>query len=279
MALIPALMLFTQSAQTQARKADASSGSSAGWTTELFHQAILEKNPQYRGNAQCVIEEGEVNIADLSPADISDFSFLESMEKLQVIDMRGLPVEDLSILKDLPLTILGLEDTNIEDLTPLAGMKLERLYLNNTKVKDIAPLSGMPLEMLNLFGTAVENIEPISAMKKLEYLWLNHTQVSDISSLSKCPLISLTIEGTQVDDLNPLADMKSLVRLHIGDTPVVDLTPLEGLALTRLIFSPGKIKAGIEIVRGMNSIVELGTTFENRRPPQTFWKLYEEGKL
>lgn len=270
---------FVQSTSAQVRKTESSSSNSIGWTTELFHHAILEKNPQYKGNAQCVIEEGEVAIADLSPADITDFSFLGSMKKLQVVDLRGLPIEDLSILEDLPLAVLGLEDTNVGDLSPLEGMKLERLYLNNTRVRDISPLAGMPLEMLNLFGTDVEDIKPVSTLKQLEFLWLNHTPVSDISVLSTCPLISLTLEGTKVSDLGPLADMKSLARLHIGETPVDDLTPLEGLSLTRLIFSPARIKTGIEMLKNMSTITELGTTFENRMPPSVFWKLFEEGKL
>jgi len=272
-------MSLAQSTLAQARKKDAPSDPSSGWTIELFHQAIKEKNPQYKGNAQCNIEEGEVTIADLSPADITDFSFLQSMKKLQILDLRGLPIEDLGILKDLPLTILGLEDTNVRDISPLAGMKLERLYLNNTRVKDISPLVGMPLVMLNIFGTAVEDVKPLSTLKDLESLWLNHTPVSDISPLSTCPLISLTIEGTQVSDLRPLAEITSLVRLHIGDTPVSDLTPLEGLKLTRLIFAPDRINTGVDTIRDMSTITELGTTFENRMPPQAFWQLYEEGKL
>jgi len=30
----------------------------------------------------------------------------------------------------MPLTLLGIEDTQVTDLTPLAGMKLEKLYLS-----------------------------------------------------------------------------------------------------------------------------------------------------
>jgi hypothetical protein len=112
----------------------------------------------------------------------------------------------------------------------------------------------------------------------LKFLWLNETPVSDISALSDCPLVSLTLHKTLVKDLGPLANSR-LERLHIGETPVSDLTPLKGLSLKRLIFTPGRITKGIEIIREMKSIREIGPSFENRMNPSQFWSLYSEGKF
>jgi internalin A len=67
--------------------------------------------------------------------------------------------------------------------------------------------------------------------------------------------------------------MKSLERLHIGNTPVRDLTPLAGLKLTRLIFDPARITNGLDGIRQMASLKELGTTLETRMPPDQFWML------
>ncbi|MFC1800187.1 hypothetical protein ACFL2Z_04680, partial [Candidatus Eisenbacteria bacterium] len=60
-------------------------------------------------------------------------------------------------------------------------------------------------------------------------------------------------------------------------TPVTDLTPLNGLNLTRLIFTPARITRGIDIARDMASIQEIGPTFENRVPPAAFWAMYDQG--
>jgi hypothetical protein len=81
-----------------------------------------------------------------------------------------------------------------------------------------------------------------------------------------------------VRDLTPLA-ATNIKRLHIGETPVTDLTPIRNLELTRLIFTPGNIEKGLEAARRMESLVELGTTFENRMPPDVFWHLYDTGSL
>ena len=246
------------------------------WTSQRVHEALKEKNPGYNGKGQFKIQDGQVGMAVLSGTGITDLSPLKMMY-VQVLDLRGLPITDLSSLEGLSLTQLYIEDTDVEDLSPLKGMPLVKLYLNNAKVKDIKPLHGMPLEALNLLGTGVDDLTPLRGMP-LKYLWLNQTPVSDISALSDCPLVSLTLHKARVKDLSPLAN-SSLKRLHIGETPVTDLTPLKGLTLTRLIFTPGRIVKGIEIVRNMKSIREIGPSFENRMAPSRFWSLYSKGKF
>jgi hypothetical protein len=90
--------------------------------------------------------------------------------------------------------------------------------------------------------------------------------------------MSLTLHRTGVSDLSPLAGT-GLLRLHVGETPVTDLTPLRDLKLKRLIFTPENIKKGLDIARNMESLEELGTTFENRMPAEVFWHLYDTGDL
>ncbi|MFC2149246.1 leucine-rich repeat domain-containing protein [Candidatus Auribacterota bacterium] len=247
------------------------------WTSELVHRTIKSKNPDYNDGAVFVIEDNEVVALDLSRANVDDLSFLKEMTGLNSLDMRGLPVKDLTPLSGLQLKTLGIEDTQVEDLTPLEGMPIEALYLNNTKVKEINVLSGMPLKILNLYSTEVRDIRAIETMKRLEYLWLNETQVEDISPLSGCPLVSLTLHKTKVKDLQPLADIKTLQRLHIAETEITDLTPIKNLKLSRLIYTPNNIIEGNEIPRQMGSLREIGTTFENRTTPKIFWQINERG--
>ncbi len=247
------------------------------WTTERIHQVIRDKNSHYNGRALFKLEKEKLTALDLTKTNVTEFSFIQSMQQLKVPDLRGLPIRDLTPLKGVPLQTLGIEDTPVEDLTPLRGMRLERLYVNNTKVRDISALSGMPLKLLNLYGTAVEDLNPLKEMKQLQFLWLNKTPVSDISSLSNCPLTSLTLHKTQVKDLSPLSTIKTLERLHIAETPVHDLAPIKDLKLTRLIYSP-KMTRGNEVVKQMVSLREIGTELENRMPPEAFWSLYGQGK-
>jgi internalin A len=247
------------------------------WTPEQVDRLLLQTNPGYQGEALYQIQDGRVVALQLSGTTILNMPFLEDMG-VQVLDLKGLPLADLRQLEGLDLVELYVEDTDIRDLAPLRGMKLRQLYLSNTYVTDLSPLEGMPLEQLNLLGTGVEDISPLEGMP-LVFLWLNETPVSDISPLSACSeLMSLTLHRTQVRDLRPLADTH-LKRLHIGETPVSDLSPLGDLDLKRLIFTPGNIGTGLDMVRGMESLEELGTTFENRMPADVFWHLYDTGSL
>ncbi len=46
------------------------------------------------------------------------------------------------------------------------------------------------------------------------------------------------------------------------------------MSLTRLIFTPNNIHKGLDIVKGMSSLQEIGTTLENKIPPAVFWEKY-----
>ena len=62
-----------------------------------------------------------------------------------------------------------------------------------------------------------------------------------------------------------------------------DLTPLKGLLLTRLVFDPARIEQGLDIVRTMPSLRELGvemrTDTNTLMAPAVFWQQYSQGTL
>ncbi len=243
----PAPLKADDPAATPARAAEG--------VVQRLHKALRKANPAYTGRGRFRSQTGQVVAADL----------------------RGCRVGDLTPLKGMPLAELYLEGNHVRDLTALRGMKLVRLYLSHTDVTDLDPLAGMPLETLNLLGTKVADLRPLAGAP-LRFLWLNETPVSDISPLADCPLRSLTLHRTRVRDLTPLAG-SDLGRLHIGETPVTDLTPLKGMSLSRLVFTPDRITRGIEVARQMQSIREIGPTFESLMPPERFWRLHSQGRF
>ena len=140
----------------------------------------------------------------------------------------------------------------------------------------------MPLAEVNLFGTRVSDLTPLAGAP-LRMLWLNETPVESIAALRGAPLVSLTLHKTRVRDLSPLEGSR-IQRLHVGETPVDDLSPLAKLNLTRLIFTPAKIKSGIEGIRAMASLRELDIVFDdpNQRkpmPPEVFWRRFDAGEF
>ncbi len=244
---------------------------------ELVHARLRAKNPDYRNQGEFALDSALGLVGDFSKGGVEDLSPLQGIP-FGALDLKGLRISNITVLKGMPLVFLGLEETQVGDLKPLTGMKLKSLFLSNTAVVDLKPLTGLPLSDLMLVGTAVKDLRPL-AKSPIKMLWLNGTPVEDISSLGKCPLVSLTLEGTPVSDLRPLAKMSSLKRLHIGGTKVKDLSPLEGLNLTRLIFSPKNITVGLQTIRNMKTLTEIGTTLDTRMPPSQFWQLYDQQRL
>ena len=242
-----------------------------------IHSLVKKTNPQYNGNGQFGLnEKGEVIQAEFPEAGISNIEFLKNWP-LQSLDLMANPVSDLSALAGKKsLQVLFIERTNVSDLGPIYGLPLKQLYISNSPVKDLTPLIDMPLVEFNAVGTGISNLLPL-ARSPIQMIWLSETLVSDLTPLIACPIVSLTLHRTPTKDLEPLIGT-NIRRLHIGESNVTDLTPIQSLRLERLIFSPERIQKGLEEVKSMPFLKEIGTTFETRMSPAQFWQVFENSK-
>lgn len=246
-------------------------------------EGLRAANPSFRAEPM-VEDQGGIIVLAINDPEIRDISPLAGL-RIHKLDLYQCSVSDLTPLAGLPLVALALDRTKVTDLRPLAGMPLEYLSLSETEVTDLTPLAGCPLKQLNLVRTKVTNLAPL-ARCPLETLWLNDTPVKDLSPLRNVPLVSLTIAGTLVEDLSPLKGMP-LKRLHIARSQVKDLTPLRWLRLERLVFTPSRIQTGMDIIRHMPTLREIGTAFgeadwgipDRIMPPEEFWALYDAGEI
>ena len=245
---------------------------------EQLAAALKEKNPQFSGQVQMQPISPELFAVAIQDGNLRDISPL-ARQRIGALDLSKCDITDLSPLEGLPIVQLYLEENErLSDISALRGMPLQELYLSNTRVENIGPLRGAPLTKFNAVGTRIKDLSPLESCP-IEMLWLTDCPVKDISPLKKVPLVSLTLENTEVDDISPLAGHPVIQRLHIGRAEVTDLTPVGQMKLTRLIFTPSKIKKGIDVVRNSPTLQELGTNFDNRMPPSIFWSMYDEGKL
>lgn len=249
------------------------------WTDELLHSEIRYHNPGYEGNAQFQIESGEPVAIVLRGAKVQNLAFFEKIRQVQMLDLSETPISDIRPIKGLPLVELYLEDTKVQDLSPLRGMNLQKLYLSRTPVRDLSALEGMNFDELNAVETQIADLTPL-AKSSIRMLWLTGCPVENIGPLKNVPMESLTLHRTKVKDLSPLSGT-ALQRLHIAETPVEDLSPLKGMSLTRLVFTPANIKAGLDAARSL-PVREIGTRFEegNRdlAPPEVFWQALDAAK-
>jgi len=98
-----------------------------------LHASLRATNPDYTGNGEFELRDGQ---------------FLS-------VFLAGCGIRDLSPLSGLALQRLDCSNNPITNLAPLAGMPLERLDCAHTQVTDVSPLKGMPLKELSLSGLAI----------------------------------------------------------------------------------------------------------------------------
>ena len=225
--------------------------------------------------AKFLVEGNDVVEANLFRSGLRSVQPLKGLP-LRRLDLGFTYVSDLSPLKGMPLEDLILENTQVSDLSPLKGMPLKVLKIQNTKVTDFFFLEGMKLTHLNVLNLPFSDLNSLRDMP-LDTVWLTGSNVTDLTPLSGSKLVSLDIAETEVSNLSILATLSRLRRLNIAKTPVSDLSPLATLSLERIVLSPERIRAGIEAIRTMKSLVYIQTEIEQDQEAGEFWKRYDLG--
>lgn len=270
-------------------------------------QAVVKKlqqlNPGFDGKEDHTINTGVVRRFQFVSDTVTDLSPLRGLTDLDILDCSGsaagkskladlsplvgmhlrillfdaTDVSSLSPLKDMPLRHLDCSETKVADLSPLAGKNLFHLICRATKVSDLSPLKGMKLAVLNCQNTKIRDLSPLHGMP-LTDLRCAGCNISDLSPLKGMRLQGFGCDLTQVSDLTPLHGMP-LEKLWIVATRVKDLSPLEGMKLTALYFTPRRITVGIDVVRNMATLREIGISRKSIWPAAEFWKKYDAGEF
>lgn len=242
---------------------------------------LSQLNPGFDGAIKVDSKDGVVIAMKLSSVHLSDITPIAALRGLRTLSCGGdwdhRTLTSLACLSGLHLESLNIGFTKVEDLTPLSGMPLTLLFAENARISDLAPLRGMPLEQLFLTGNPIPDLSPIQGMR------LNHLHcgdlVRDLAPLSGMRLLGLAIWGSKVQDLAPIAGMALTDYLFMSDSAVSDLRPLSGASMHKLIFTPKNITAGIEVVRSMASLAEIGVAWDRYWPAAEFWRRYDAGEF
>jgi hypothetical protein len=133
-------------------------------TPNEVHRALKSLNPAYTETGRFVVEEDRIVEAYLDSCNLVNIAPLAAMRDLRTLDIGGNPLWDLSPIKNLNLTGLGIYSTDVRNLEDVKKFKLTWLGISNTKIKDISSVSRMPLTHLNMCGCIF--IEDISPLKK-----------------------------------------------------------------------------------------------------------------
>lgn len=167
--------------------------------------------------------------------------------------------------------------------TGVRGSQVSDFTITSDQISNLAPLRALPgLTTLVCSGSSarkgkVRDLSPIKDLR-LTSLRIQGTQVADLMPIKGMKLARIDCSGTEVADLSPLRDMP-LAWLNCADNKVTDLSPLKEMNLTEIMFTPGQITRGIEVLRKMKSLktIAIGWNAKERFSPEEFWAKYDKG--
>ena len=157
------------------------------------------------------------------------------------LDLSGNPVREIRHLPGYASAgRFFFENTRVESLIELGEANLVELRLNNSPIKSLRGLEGQPLENLYAVGTQITEVSPISS-SNLRQLWLSESPVSDVSGLAG--LLGQPDPPSHSGG-RPFLCPKApgFAKVAYRRNPYFRSDPLEGLNVTRLVFTPPSIK-------------------------------------
>ena len=214
---------------------------------EEVRKVLVKLNPGFDGRMEHKIAGGVVTEIEINSEQVTDIAPIRVFGALVSLNMAHTNVSDAK----LPL---------IKGCSNLAS-----LYLgDNKQITD-------------------EGLRHVKSWKKLSTLHLAGTQVTDegMLHLLDCQnLRHLTLDRTRVSDVG-MASLKGMPLKHltIYDTSITDVTALKGMPLEAIRLTPKNITRGLDILRDMQSIKNIGITWRQVWPAAEFWERYDKGEF
>lgn len=126
----------------------------------------------------------------ITSQNISDISPLNKLQRVELIDLKHNPINDVSALKSQQsLYSLCIFDTNVSDLSELSDCpRLINLDIGKTNITSFSALKGLDsLKSIGMRESSIRSLEGIDSFKFLTKLYMPKTYIDDLS-----PLLYLT---------------------------------------------------------------------------------------
>ncbi|CAL5988652.1 leucine-rich_repeat domain-containing protein [Hexamita inflata] len=189
-----------------------------------------------------------INALDISNCDITDISFLQSLQSIQMLCFQANLLCDISPLSKLTtITTIFLQYNKLQDISPLGSLvnlielkigynqvtdisalknmkQLTTLYVDANALKDISVVAYLPcLDTLDVSDNFGVNIEPLQNKTKMIYLFLRSINLRDIYALrNMINLKLLDLSHNYLIDISVLQKFQSLESLDLSFNKIED---------------------------------------------------------
>ena len=214
---------------------------------------------------------------------IESLAGIEQLTNLEVLNVRGNPIHDVSPIAALPrLRELNLRDTNTPDLAAarldeLAALpELRELNLrhnrgpshpespdDHARIRDIAVLAGFTrLEYLDLSDNHIDDIAPLASLTRLARLDLrdNRLESDNLRALGALTELEyLNLRGNRVRRLDGIETLRNLVYLNLrGNREISSIEPIAELRrLGTLIVRDLEINDQLDVLETLPNLSHL----------------------
>lgn len=214
---------------------------------------------------------------DLSHKGIYQLEGIEKFRNLEILNLRGNNVTDLSPLQGLMKLkvldlgynrIIDLEKANFHLLNSLQLIELnldhniiERSETEKVRLIDIHLLKHQPsLKRLSLEDNHIYDLKPLADLTQLEDLNLRENNLKNLNGLEQVTsLISVNLRQNQLTDITAIKNLNKLKYLNLhSNEDLVDVSALAGLVnLEELIMRDVPIGDQIYVLENMTKLQRL----------------------
>lgn len=192
---------------------------------------------------------------------ISDISVIKDMKNLETVDLDGLDIKELDVLKEMrKLKKLVLANNRISSIDCLKDcVELEYLDIRNNQLKDITPLERLiMLEYLYLSENGIDNIDALKNLTELKELNLNNNFTHSVEALiGITKLRKLMLDNNKLEEISALANMTSLEELTLTNNFLVEIDVLGGLKRIKILNLYGNKIENIKSIKELTSLERL----------------------
>ncbi len=143
-------------------------------------------------------------------------------------------LEDIKAMPNLKELYLGKQQ--IKDITPLKNLELTSLGLASNPISDFSPLEGnSKIKALNLTGCKASSYEFLSTMENLSSLTLTDSDITTLEPLMGLPLKELELYGVVLKEYQDFRYVPGLTSLSLRYFSEDWISFMEGMELEKLM--------------------------------------------
>ena len=222
---------------------------------------------------------------------LSDLSPLASMPLTELCLSRQRGVHDIAPLRGKAIGRLVLNGTSVKSLAGVPGAQLRHLAISGTPISDLRPALVAPLETLECSPQTITT--GLDAMLELPTLrvacglrpvdckrWIKISQsIAEVNPdyswmgtwiFNDGRLVELRL-AHPIGNLAPLGALSDLRILQLAG-PIADLRPILGLQLTELVCNPIPNALGLDGLRTMRTLKNIGPSTQTVKPAADWWR-------